>query len=42
MCLTDWGKINPEPSSNDINYFQEWKKKWLDVNFDELTEKWLE
>lgn len=29
-----------EPSSNDIKYFQEWKKEWVKVGFASLIEKW--
>ncbi|MGE7119726.1 ATP-binding protein [Peribacillus sp. NPDC046944] len=31
---------NPTPSSNDIHYLQEWKKKWANVEFDHLIENW--
>lgn len=36
-------KIDPctnSPSSNDIKYLEEWKKKWKDVAFDPIIEKW--
>lgn len=33
-------KCSPTPSSSDIAYLQEWKKKWTDVNFAEITTKW--
>lgn len=33
-------ECNPEPSSKDINYLQEWKKKWVDVEFDKIINKW--
>jgi DNA helicase HerA-like ATPase len=33
-------KCNPEPSSKDINYLQEWKKKWANVEFDKIINKW--
>ncbi len=36
-------KIDPctnSPSSNDIKYLEEWKKKWKDVTFDPIIEKW--
>lgn len=32
----------PTPSSSDIDYLQEWKKKWLDVDFDSLIKTWVE
>ncbi len=31
---------NPAPSSSDINYLQEWKKKWVNVDFESIIEKW--
>lgn len=31
---------NPQPSSNDISFIQEWKKPWLDLNFKSITEGW--
>lgn len=31
----------PEPSSSDINYLQEWKKKWLDLTFQSILKKWI-
>lgn len=30
-----------EPSSHDIPYLQEWKKKWYDVKFELITSKWV-
>lgn len=35
-------KCSPEPSSNDIPYMEEWKKKWADVDFSKLIENWTE
>lgn len=32
----------PEPSSNDIKYLQEWKKKWVEVEFEEIAKSWTE
>lgn len=29
-----------EPSSKDIDYLQEWKKQWFDVDFVSVTGKW--
>jgi len=31
---------DPTPSSNDIDYLQEWKKKWANVEFDLLMDNW--
>lgn len=28
------------PSSNDIKYLEEWKKKWKDVDFNSVIDKW--
>ena len=33
-------ECNPEPSSKDINYLQEWKKKWVDADFKNIIKKW--
>jgi DNA helicase HerA-like ATPase len=33
-------KCNPEPSSKDINYLQEWKKKWVNIEFVKIIDKW--
>ncbi|WP_233147200.1 anti-phage-associated helicase HerA [Paenibacillus selenitireducens] len=33
-------RCSPEPSSNDIDYLQEWKKQWLEVDFDKISERW--
>ena len=38
--LVKINECNPEPSSKDINYLQEWKKKWVDVIFEKIIEKW--
>lgn len=34
-------RCNPEPSSNDIPYYQLWKEEWKDIKFDELTKEWI-
>ncbi|HAT77007.1 MAG TPA: Bipolar DNA helicase [Flavobacterium sp.] len=34
-------KCDFEPSSNDINYIQEWKKKWMEVDFNNIIDTWL-
>lgn len=31
----------PEPSSNDIQYLQEWKKKWVKVDFTSIIQTWF-
>jgi DNA helicase HerA-like ATPase len=33
---------DPSPSSNDINYLDEWKKEWKEVEFDPIINKWQE
>ncbi|EKE21793.1 MAG: hypothetical protein ACD_7C00126G0017 [uncultured bacterium] len=33
-------KCDPEPSSNDIKYLEEWKKEWLDVDFSPIVSFW--
>jgi len=33
-------RCNPEPSSKDIPYLQEWKKQWESVDFQKLTIGW--
>ena len=34
-------RCDPEPSSNDIPYFQLWKEEWKDINFDNIKKAWL-
>jgi hypothetical protein len=34
-------RCNPQPSSNDIAYLQEWKKEWFDTDFQALIKKWV-
>ena len=34
------GKCSPAPSSSDIAYLEEWRRKWVDVDFDTVTKKW--
>ncbi|WP_139490353.1 anti-phage-associated helicase HerA [Brevibacillus dissolubilis] len=34
-------RCSPTPSSNDIMYIEHWKRKWLDIPFDELANKWI-
>jgi len=33
-------KSDPEPSSADVKYLQEWKRPWYDVNFPPLIKRW--
>ena len=33
-------RCNPEPSSKDIPYLQEWKKRWENVDFEKLAMGW--
>ena len=35
-------RCNPEPSSNDIPYFQLWKNEWNDLNITEIKECWYD
>jgi uncharacterized protein len=40
--LVKINKCDPEPSSNDIKYLQEWKKEWQNVNFSSIMSKWVQ
>lgn len=33
-------RCHPEPSSNDIPYFELWKKEWENIHFDKLSSVW--
>lgn len=33
-------RCSPSPSSNDINYLQEWKKEWEEVQFSSIITEW--
>lgn len=33
-------RCNPEPSSNDIPYWELWKEEWKDLNIDEIKKEW--
>lgn len=33
-------KCNPEPSSNDIPYYDIWKQQWKDVQFNKVETEW--
>ena len=35
-------RCEPEPSSDDILYLQEWKRGWVDAPFDAVAKRWLE
>jgi len=32
---------DPPPSSNDIPYYELWKEKWKDIDFDQIKKTWL-
>lgn len=32
--------IDKQPSSNDVNYLQIWKKEWKNVEFDKIIKEW--
>lgn len=38
--LVKMDRANPEPSSSDIEYLQEWKKTWGDVDFGKILGDW--
>lgn len=33
-------RCNPQPSSNDIAYWELWKEEWKGMNFEELKQEW--
>ena len=33
-------QCSPEPDSNDIEYLQEWKKQWRDIDFEKVVGKY--
>lgn len=33
-------RCEPQPSSNDIPYWELWKTEWKDMNFEELKDEW--
>ena len=35
-------RCDPEPSSNDITYFQLWKNEWSDLEITEIKECWYD
>ena len=34
-------RCEPEPSSNDIPYFELWKEEWKDLDFEAIKKKWI-
>lgn len=40
-CIVKIDECTNMPSSNNINYLEEWKKEWQSVNFYELIEEWI-
>lgn len=38
--LVKINRCSPTPSSNDIQYLEEWKKPWIDAQLPTITEKW--
>ena len=39
--LVKVGACDPAPSSNDIPYFELWKKEWKTIDFDAIKKTWL-
>jgi DNA helicase HerA-like ATPase len=39
--LVKVGPCDPEPSSNDIPYFELWKEEWKTIAFDAIKKTWL-
>ncbi|CAM3912791.1 ATP-binding protein [Aeromicrobium ponti] len=35
-------RCNPQPSSNDIPFLQEWKKEWYAADFEKIVCKWID
>jgi len=33
-------RCEDEPSSNDVKYIECWKRSWMEVNFDDITDIW--
>lgn len=31
---------NPEPSSRNVNVYDEWNKDWVDITFEEIIRRW--
>jgi hypothetical protein len=36
------GACQPKPSSSDIDYLKEWKKEWVDSDFESIIKSWTE
>jgi DNA helicase HerA-like ATPase len=34
-------RCNPAPSSNDIPYFELWKKEWVQLDFPKISKRWI-
>lgn len=34
-------RCDPQPSSTDIRYLEEWRREWLDPAFDDVVRRWL-
>ena len=34
-------RCDPEPSSNDIPYYELWKEQWKNVDFETIRKTWL-
>lgn len=39
-CMVYVSRCAPEPSSNDIRYFEIWKQQWKNVAFDRVEDEW--
>ncbi|HTC62740.1 MAG TPA: ATP-binding protein [Candidatus Saccharimonadales bacterium] len=39
--LVQIDRSNPEPSSTDIKYLQEWKREWYEVDFKKVIGNWV-
>ena len=40
--LVKLGTCQPTPYSSDIDYLKEWKKQWVDSDFESIIESWTE
>lgn len=40
-CIVKIDECTNSPSSSNINYLEEWKKEWKNIDFDELIEEWV-
>ena len=39
-AIVKMGMPNPEPSSSNVNVYDEWNKDWIDVVFDDIIKRW--